>query len=311
MSTTALAPLEPINLTELRGVAEVFAASGLFADTRQMAQAFVKIMAGREIGMGAFASMQNIHIIQGRPTISANAMAAAVKRSDRYDYRITELTDKTCCIAFLDDAGALLGESRFDLDDARRAGLLKDGGNWAKYPRNMLFARAMSNGVRFYCPDVFQTAMYTPDEFDMADDTTAPPLVIDRTPEPPDDTPPAPQADESTSDPEPEPEAAPEPPAKSKRSSKPANGEYNPATDKRPFTVAMWPGMQSWIVEHGLADNDFHAFGRLRKVASVPEEEKNGGKVLEFVEKVASLTVAEIIAGFQARQSEDAVTQSA
>jgi len=34
----------------------------------------------------------------------------------------------------------------------------------------MLFARAISNGVRWYCPDVFSgAAVYTPDEFDVVE----------------------------------------------------------------------------------------------------------------------------------------------
>ena len=37
--------------------------------------------------------------------------------------------------------------------------------NWRKYPRNMLFARAISNGARWYCPDLFGgSPVYTPDE---------------------------------------------------------------------------------------------------------------------------------------------------
>jgi len=48
--------------------------------------------------------------------------------------------------------------------DAKAAGLdQKD--NWKKYKRNMLFARALSNGQKWYAPDVFNGAtVYTPDE---------------------------------------------------------------------------------------------------------------------------------------------------
>ena len=30
-----------------------------------------------------------------------------------------------------------------------------NGANWKNYPRNMLFARAMTNGARWFCPDVY------------------------------------------------------------------------------------------------------------------------------------------------------------
>ena len=38
------------------------------------------------------------------------------------------------------------------------------GSPWEKYPRNMVFARALTNGARWYCPDVFNGPIYTPDE---------------------------------------------------------------------------------------------------------------------------------------------------
>jgi hypothetical protein len=46
--------------------------------------------------------------------------------------------------------------------DARTAQL--GGQNYQKFPRNMLFARAMTNGARIHCPDVFVGSVYTPDE---------------------------------------------------------------------------------------------------------------------------------------------------
>jgi len=48
----------------------------------------------------AFASMTGIYIIKGKPAIGANPMAAAVKRSGKYNYRVIEHTDQSCKIAF-------------------------------------------------------------------------------------------------------------------------------------------------------------------------------------------------------------------
>ena len=53
-----------------------------------IAQLATKILAGQEMGYGPFASVQGIHVIQGKPTMSANLMASAVKNSARYDYRV-------------------------------------------------------------------------------------------------------------------------------------------------------------------------------------------------------------------------------
>ena len=43
--------------------------------------------------------------------------------------------------------------------------------NWKRYPRNMFFNRAISNGVRTYCPDVLGNApVYDPDELGASTD---------------------------------------------------------------------------------------------------------------------------------------------
>lgn len=149
---------------EVERAAKAMAGSGFFTDTRQASQAIVKIMAGAELGVGPFASMVGVNIIQGKPAFSANLMAAAVKRSGKYNYRVTEMTDKVCTIEFmekLDGKWLTSGVSSFTIEDARKAGTK----NLDKFPRNMLFARAMSNGVRWYCPDVMNgSPAYTPEE---------------------------------------------------------------------------------------------------------------------------------------------------
>ena len=140
--------------------AQAMAASGFFQDARQAAQAVVKILAGQELGVGPFTAMTGVYIIQGRPALSANLMAAAVKRSGRYNFRVIELTDTRCEIAFFEN-GQECGRSAFTADEARKAGTK----NMDKYPRNMLYARAISNGVRWFCPDVLGgSPVYTPEE---------------------------------------------------------------------------------------------------------------------------------------------------
>lgn len=148
---------------EIERAAVAMTKSGYFQDVKDQAQAIVKILAGRELGFGAFASMQNIFIIQGRPSVGANLMASAVKGSPKYDYRVKEHSDAACAIEFYQLTGGKyepLGVSKFTIEDAKKA----QTKNLDKYPRNMLFARAMSNGVRWYCPDVTGGPVYTPEE---------------------------------------------------------------------------------------------------------------------------------------------------
>jgi len=138
--------------------------SGYFVDAKDVSQAVVKILAGQEMGFGPFASMTGVHIIQGKPAPGANLMAAAVKASARYDYRVRQMDDSACEIEYFQGSGdgkVSIGKSRFTIEDARKA----QTKNLDKFPRNMLFARAMSNGVKWYCPDVFNGApVYTPEE---------------------------------------------------------------------------------------------------------------------------------------------------
>lgn len=160
--TTVTTPAAEVDLFRL---GDVLAQSNYFADARQAAQAIVKVMAGRELGFGPIASMTGIHIIQGRPAIGADLMAKAVKRSGRYNYRVTELTDEACSIDFFEksgDAWQPIGASRFTKQDAAKAKTK----NLDAFPRNMLFARAMSNGVKWFCPDALGLTTYTPEELD-------------------------------------------------------------------------------------------------------------------------------------------------
>lgn len=143
--------------------ARAMSASGFFADTKQASQAVVKILAGQELGFGPFASMTGVNIIQNKPVLAANLMAAAVKRTGKYNYRVAKHTETECVIDFY-EGGLVVGTSTFTMDDAKAAGMASKD-NWKKYPRNMLFARAISNGQKWFAPDVFNGAtVYTPDE---------------------------------------------------------------------------------------------------------------------------------------------------
>ncbi len=167
MSDTQLA-VRSIDINELKTTAQLLAVSGYFDakgnNDTAIAQIATKILAGREMGYGPFTSVNNIHIIQGRPSVSANLMASAVKSSGRYDYRVTKMDADVVSIDFyaiVSGKRELLGNSTFTKEDAKNAGTQ----NMAKYARNMLFARAMSNGVKWFCPDVFNgNTVYVPEE---------------------------------------------------------------------------------------------------------------------------------------------------
>ncbi len=136
------------NFDVMQRVAKALAASGYFET--DIAKAITKVMAGQELGLPPFASMSGIHVISGKPVLGANLIASLIKSHPRYNYRVKQMDEKAVVITFFEN-GEEIGTSSFTIEEARKAG----SKNLDKFPRNMLFARAISNGARWYCPDIF------------------------------------------------------------------------------------------------------------------------------------------------------------
>lgn len=159
LMTTSATSLSLINhIDEFQKVAKLFAESGMFSDARQTSQAFVKIMAGAELGIPPFSAMNAFHVIQGRVTMAANTIAARMKDSGRYDYRVIEKNALKCTIEFFEKGESVWTET-WDVERARRANVK----NMAAYPEAMLFARAITAGARAVAPNIVGQ-FYTPDE---------------------------------------------------------------------------------------------------------------------------------------------------
>lgn len=136
---------------EPMAMGEIFAKSGMFPDIKSATQAVVKIMAGKELGMTPFQAMSSIYIVNGKLALTSNAMSSLVKKTKKYDYKVVKLDETECSIDFYSNEEKI-GNSTFTLKDAAKAGIVnKDV--WKAYPKNMLFARALSNGARWYAPD--------------------------------------------------------------------------------------------------------------------------------------------------------------
>lgn len=146
------------SISEIMKLGEMLAKSGYFKDATDPAKAVAKIMAGQELGIPPFASMAGIYIIEGKPVLGANLIAGLIKKSGKYDFRVLLLTNEECDIEFYRD-GKPLGRCGYDMDDAERAGLAGKA-VWKRHPRNMMFARSMSDGAKHYCPDIFITGVY-------------------------------------------------------------------------------------------------------------------------------------------------------
>lgn len=156
---------QPQDPDELRRMAVEYAESGMFRDALKAEQALVKIYAGAELGLGPFQSMSGVHLIQGKPVVGAGLLASLLDRDPDYDYTVEwepNAAHPTACTITVFKNDKERGQSRFSLEDAKRAGLT--GGNWTKYPSAMLFARAISQAVRWYAPGATGTSVYVEGE---------------------------------------------------------------------------------------------------------------------------------------------------
>jgi len=174
-----LTQAQPLTLNDIEKYAKIFQESGMFADIRSAAQAMVKVIAGQSLNLDPFAAMQQLHIISGKVTPSANLIAQRIKQSGRYDYRIHKLTNDECSVEFFEN-GQSVGIESLTLKDAIARGLTKewdkekkemrDKYNWKAHAKNMLFARCISNGAKFYAPDVLNgNPIYVEDELTSAE----------------------------------------------------------------------------------------------------------------------------------------------
>lgn len=144
------------SLQDMMSLGQIFHKSGMFTDIKDQAQAVVKIIAGRELGLGPIQSMTGIYMVKGNIALTAKVMAALIKASGDYNYHIVTLDNEKAVLEFY-ERGKKVYTSVFTIKDASLAGV-SGSDNWRKWPRNMLFARALSNGARFVCPHILAGA---------------------------------------------------------------------------------------------------------------------------------------------------------
>lgn len=113
------------------------------------------MMTGNEVGLGAMASLQNIAVINGRPSIWGDAALALVKKSDDFEW-IKEWLDGDTAYCQIKRKGEDAVTRSFSWEDAKRAGLTEKSGPWKTYPKRMLQMRARSWAVRDVFPHVLK-----------------------------------------------------------------------------------------------------------------------------------------------------------
>lgn len=140
-------------------IANAIAKSGLFGiKTADQALALMAVAQAEGRHPGSVA--RDYHIIQGRPALKADAMMARFQQAGG-KVKWTKYTDQEVTGVFSHPSGGDC-EITWTVDMAKRIGLAtKD--NWRNYPRQMLRARVISEGIRTVYPGVI-VGEYTPEE---------------------------------------------------------------------------------------------------------------------------------------------------
>lgn len=169
--TNALAIRNEITPTQwqmIEAIAPTMHASRLFGVTSPAAAAAI-MLKGHDLGLSLSGSFDLIHVIDGKPGLSPRGALAILHQSpDIARLAVNRLTD---------DKGNYLGHectierkngfsytARFTLKDADKAGLLKAGSGWAKYPENMCLWRAVGFAADVAAPDIIG-GMKTADQY--------------------------------------------------------------------------------------------------------------------------------------------------
>lgn len=148
-----------IPFEEKRSLATSIVRSGLFG-IKDEAQALALMAVAEAEGMHPAKAVQTYHVIQGRPAIKADALLARFQEAGG-KVNWSTYNDKQVIGTFTHPAGGSITID-WDIERAKRIGLASKD-NWRNYPRNMLRARCIAEGVRAVFPGI-ATGIYTAEE---------------------------------------------------------------------------------------------------------------------------------------------------
>jgi hypothetical protein len=159
-----------IPFNEIENMALAVSKSKLFGvNTPEQAMSLMILCQAEGLHPGI--AMRDYHIIQGRPALKADAMLARFQQAGgKVDWK--EYTNDKVTGVFSHPQGGSL-EVSWSLAQAKAIGIANKD-NWKNYPRAMLRARVVSEGIRSVYPGCV-VGVYTPEEVqDFAPSSPAP-----------------------------------------------------------------------------------------------------------------------------------------
>lgn len=162
LSLTNQRGFAPATITEAIQFSEMLAKSAMVPKQYQgkPEDIMVAVQWGYEIGLAPLQALQNISVINGKPSVYGDAAMALVQASpvcDGIDESIEgEGTPNPTAVCIAKRKGRNPVIARFSVEDAKRAGLWGKQGPWQAYPRRMLQMRARGFALRDAFPDVLK-----------------------------------------------------------------------------------------------------------------------------------------------------------
>jgi hypothetical protein len=148
-----------VPMSDIQQMGTAIAKSGLFG-MKTPDQAIALMLIAQAEGMHPAIAARDYHVIQGRPALKADAMLARFQAAGG-TVQWGVYTDEEVTGTFSHPAGGSITLS-WTLAQAKKIGLAtKD--NWKNYPRAMLRARVISEGIRTVYPGCV-VGVYTPEE---------------------------------------------------------------------------------------------------------------------------------------------------
>ncbi len=149
--------LTPRSLDEVMKFAELMASSSIVPKEfiGKPGNILVAIQWGMELGLKPMQAMQNIAVINGRPSLWGDAVIALVRASPLCEY-VNESLDNGMAVCRVKRVGEAEQMRTFSAADAQRAGLSSKPGPWSQYPNRMMQMRARAFALRDVFPDVLR-----------------------------------------------------------------------------------------------------------------------------------------------------------
>ncbi len=175
--TVRTATMLPHNIEEAKQIATYLARSNLFG-CKTPEQAFALMLLADAEGLHPAAAARDYHVIDGKPSLRADAMLARYMAAGGKLKWIKR--EAECVSAEFTHPSSGSVEITWDKKRAELAGFWGKA-NWRKHPVQMLSARVISEGVRASFPGVV-SGLYAPEEVQDYDDRRAAPVRFE--PEP-------------------------------------------------------------------------------------------------------------------------------